>query len=176
MQYIPEELQRKIMTLLDPIHLIMAGCVCRQINQLHLSHLLIPMRLECYFEVDEYGKMSADEISNERSLLHKCDITNYHRQAERMKIPSRLIFIWEMIFQIDQIIGDRRTGMYGGALQHYSLRPAFPSFYKKLLRNPRNSDFPHRIINKVRRMGGTVPDVNYSIDKQFQLSFLALVY
>lgn len=175
MLQLPDEILRKIVTSLHTHHLIMVGSACKHIHKLNIWHLLIPLQLECYFDADEYFRLTPDEIIKERQMLQQCDISIYYSQAKKCNVTSRLIFLYEMIYQLETIMGEV-CKKYNSALKHYSTTPSFPSFYKNLLRHPRNNDYPHWIINKVRRLGGTEADVNYSRDKQFQLSFCALVY
>jgi hypothetical protein len=143
---------------------------------LNLMRLVFPIMLEAYFTLADYNERSEQDIRNDRESSRYLDIKQFHRMTHKYGIPFRRICLQELISTIDKMIDPKDKTCLSSPTKYFRKVAQIPSFYKTLLRHPRNSDYPHWIINKLRRMGGDNASINYSNHKLQQLSFRALVY
>ena len=172
----PLEIVRKIFTGLQPDDLIRASSACKVVHDLHLARLVFPIMLESYFTLTDYKNRTEQTIQNDRISMRESEIAMFHRKTRIYGVSSRRIYLQELISTIDELIDPNDKTFISSPHIYFRNVTRLPSFYRTLLRHPRNSDYPHWIINKLRRLGGDSASIDYNSDKLLQLSFRALVY
>lgn len=173
---LPSCIQCKIITSLQPDNLIRTSLTCKQIYDLNLMRLVFPIMLEAYFTLADYNERSEQDIRNDRASMRDLEIKQFHRMTHKYGVSFRCICLQELISIIDTMIDPKDKTCLSSPTKYFRKVAQIPSFYKTLLRHPRNSDYPHWIINELRQMGGSNASINHDKKKLQQLSFRANAY
>ena len=181
---LPDEITRKIISLLPHLSLMHASSVCTSVRQLNLSHLLLPIAYEGYISMNELDHMRPNEIKSTREMMHRCCARYYDRIGANFGISGWRIFIQELIHTIDMMICKNDCTFNDPEKVYITGGTNLVSFYTSIFRQSSRYIQPtHHIstFNKARLLGGRdIPSVDdlahYNINKEQQLSFNALVY